>query len=390
MAFAQDIKAALDLVGAAEKDPVVDFIMDPGAACRALDALPEHAGLVFRGLPALGEDAGGHGPLPADPVWVRLMRGARELGTAQLRGGDGMVRRAASVELRERDEVCCDLPACKLSRTHAEVWLLLEESAGGDTELLVAEERAASGPPDVARGIAARLGKALDVPVKRGGEAFTDEPGEAPEPSGASPSAVELSRLTVRSEGERLVVRDWDSAGPRAAVGQNLVIGGILAVIAAGLWVMLARALGGAEVPGGAVGAGMAATLMTLGAYTFLAVAQYAGKYKARSAPMLSIARDRAAVLPWVSREGAVDVRPEGRVGAALPLVEVKGASFGAGAGGVAVRLETDLGPYDVAILETEDGARAWSVAVERALDEMRHPQAGATARQRARARAAA
>lgn len=389
MAFAQDIKAALELVGAAEKDPVVDFIMDPGAACRALDALPEHAGLVFRALPELGEDAGGHGPLPADPVWVRLMRGARELGTAQLRGGDGEVRRAASIELCERAEVCCDLPACKLSRTHAEVWLHLEGGAG-EARLLVMEERVASGAPDVARGIAARLGQALDVPVKRDGEAFTAEPGEAPEASSASPTAAELARLTVRSEGERLVVRDWDSVGPRGAVGQNLTIGVILAIIAAGLWAMMARALGGAEVPGGAVGAGMAATLMTLGAYTFLAVAQYAGKYKARSAPMLSIARDRAAVLPWVSREGAVDVRPEGRVGAALPLVEVTGASFGAGAGGVAVRIETDLGPYDVAILETEAGARAWSLAVERALDEMRHPQAGATARQRARARAVA
>ncbi|MFN7134706.1 MAG: hypothetical protein ACK4N5_21685, partial [Myxococcales bacterium] len=72
MALADDVKAALSLLGAEEGDPVVDFLLDPGAAGRALDAVPEHGGLVVRVQPELGPPADGFGPKPVDPVWVRV------------------------------------------------------------------------------------------------------------------------------------------------------------------------------------------------------------------------------------------------------------------------------------------------------------------------------
>jgi hypothetical protein len=91
-----------------------------------------------------------------------------------------------------------------------------------------------------------------------------------------------------------------------------------------------------------------------------------------------------------VSREGAVDVRLEGRLGAAIPLAEVRIASLKPRKEGVAVELDTEHGPIDVMVCPTEAVARVWCAALDRAVDEARHPQKGASARQRLRQRAAA
>ena len=152
MAFADDVKAAIALLGGPDGDRVVDFFADPGRACVALDEVPEHGGLVLLAAPALAPGAAGYAPAPADPTWMRVMRGAREVGTAGLRGGDGMVRRAARVELEERAESCCDAPGCERRRMHAAVWLVLEGLAGEAAPplLLVTETRALEGASDVA------------------------------------------------------------------------------------------------------------------------------------------------------------------------------------------------------------------------------------------------
>lgn len=391
MAFAEDVKAALDLLGAEERDPVVDFLLDPGAAGRALDALPEHGGLVIRVAPAHAAAASGYGPAPVDPRWVRVMRGAREVGTALYRGGDGMVRKAVKIEVEEREETCCDGAGCDRKRTHAAAWLVIEAMGDAAAErLLVAEERVTEGAPAMVHGVAARLAKAIDVPLERGGEAFAAEEGELPEPLGEALPAADLARFAMRSEGERTVVRDWDSVGPRATATRNTWIGAVLMIVAAGCWAALVRALGPAGSQGAAVGAGMAASLFTLAGYAFLGVARYSAKYRASSAPLCAVGRDRLIVLPWVGRDGAVDARPEGRLGAAIPLVEVRRASPSPSKGGVAVRLDTDHGPFDVMVCATEASAKVWCAALDAAVDEMRHPRAGATARQRARARAQA
>src|SRR6185437_13933980 len=103
---------------------------------------------------------------------------------------------------------------------------------------------------------------------------------------------------------------------------------------------------------------------------------------------------DRIVVLPWVARNGAVDARPEGRLGAAIPLVEVRSATpkrrGGEGEATVAAELDTDHGPIDTMICPDEASAAFWCAVLDRLVDEARHPRQGATARQRARARARA
>ncbi|MFT3770456.1 MAG: hypothetical protein QM820_33935 [Minicystis sp.] len=385
--MAEDIAAALDLLGGPKDDPVVDFLVDPGAACRALDALPEHGGLVMRAAPALAAPAAGYGPVPADPVWVRIMRGAREVGTALYRGGDGMVRKAARVEIEERDEPCCESPGCDRRRAHASVWLVLEGMNGAaDERLLVAEQRTIEGAPEVARGIAARLAGAITAPLVRDGEPFAAEIGAAPAPLGDALPPADLARFALRSEGGRVIVRDWDSLGPRATAPRNTWIGAVLMVMAAACWFALWRALAGGS-QNAAIGVGIAAALLTLTGYAFLGVARFSAKYRAGSAPLAAVGADRFIVLPWVGRDGAVDARPEGRLGAAMPLVEVRASSAVPSAGGVAVRIDTDHGAMDVMICATAAAAEVWCKALDRAVDEARHPRAGATARQRARAR---
>ncbi|APR78961.1 Hypothetical protein A7982_04308 [Minicystis rosea] len=388
MALAHDIEAAIELLGGPKDDPVVDFLLDPGAACRALDALPEHGGLVIRVAPEPAAGGAGYGPVPVDPVWVRVMRGAREVGTALYHGGDGMVRKATRIDLDERDEPCCESSGCERRRKHASVWLVLEGMSGARPErLLVAEQRLLEGAPDVARGIAARLAKAIDVPIERAGEVVSLDVEDPPAPLGDALANAALARFALRTEGDRVILRDWDNAGPRATAKRNTMIGVVLMIAAAAAWIGLWQALAAGGAQGAAIGAGIAGALLTLTGYAFLGVARYSAKYRASSAPLAAVGSDRIIILPWVGRDGAVDVRPEGRFGAAIPLVEVRASSAARISSGVAVRLDTDHGPIDVMICENEAAANLWCKALDRTVDEARHPRAGASARQRARAR---
>lgn len=390
MSFAEETRAAIALLGATERDPVVDFILDPGRARRALADVPEGHGLVIRAQPEHGAAGEGYGPKPVDPLWIRVMRGAREIGTAEQRGGDGMVRKAVRIELDERTERCCDAPACKHTRAHAGVWMVLEGTAKGAKEerLLIAEERVNEGAPTGARSIAAGLAEAMDLPPPRENEAEA-EAAEPPPALGEALDAALLARFSLRTEGDRLVVRDWDSRGPRATAARNTWIGGAIMAVAALCVVALAEALRTGS-QGSAIGAGAAAALLGLTGYTFISVARFSAKYHARSAPLVWIGRDRLVVMPWVGRDGAVDARPEGRFGAAVPLADVSGARVTTSAGAIAVRIETDHGPFDAVICPDRAVADLLCAVIERAMDDARHPRANATARQRFRARAAA
>jgi hypothetical protein len=119
-------------------------------------------------------------------------------------------------------------------------------------------------------------------------------------------------------------------------------------------------------------------------------VARFSARYRAACAPLLAVGRDKLVVLPWVGRDGAVDDRPEGRIGAAITLGEVRGTSAKPRGDGVAVELDTDHGAIDAMVCPGEAPAALWCAAVGRVVDEARHPRQGGTARQRARQRAAA
>jgi hypothetical protein len=396
MGLADDVGRAIALLGGPDTDPVVDLLADPGAGARALDALADHGGLVLRASPELGAAAPGYAPLPVDPVWVRVMRGAREVGTATFRGGDGMVRRAERVDLTEQEEPCCDAPGCDRTRVHAEAWLVLEGMGkdAGSERLLVAEDRSWAGEGSAARTVAALLAGVLGVPAERGGETL-DPPGEAgaaalPDPILEGAGVADLARLSVRTEGDRVVLRDWGSRGPRETAGRNGAIGVALMLGAAAAWLGLWRAIAASGSQGAMIACGVLGALLTLAGYAFLGVARFSARYGASSAPLAAVGRDRIVVLPWVGRSGAVDVRPEGRLGAAIPLHEVRAAHPKARGDGVAVELDTDHGPIDVVVCAEEAGAKLWCGALNRAIEEARHPRQGATARQRARQRQAA
>jgi hypothetical protein len=398
----QDFAAVVAMLGGPAEDPAVDFLVDPGAACRALDALPEHGGLLVRAAPPSPSPAGGasHGPAPVDPVWIRVMRGAREVGLAS--PGGGMVRRADHVELEEREDRCCDAATCDRRRAHAAAWLVLDPvtEAGAPGRLLIAEHRALvtdpagpAGPPGAAPAVASRLAAALGVPLRRDGADLALPAGAAPAPPAPLGELLppgELARFALRTEGDRVVLRDWDSPGPRASAPRNTWIGVALLAAAAACWFQLRRSLGTGGVSGAAIAAGVAAALLSLAAVAFLGVARYSARYCASSAPLWTVARDRLVVLPWVSREGAVDARPEGRLGAAIALGEVRAARPQPRGHGFAVELDTDHGLIDAMLCPSAASAELWCAVLDAAVDEARHPRQGATARQRAKQRVTA
>jgi hypothetical protein len=380
---------------------VVDFLVDPGIACQALDALAQGSGVVLRAAPEAAAAAPGYGPVPVAPWWIRLVRGSRDVTLTPLRGGEVSERRAARVEVETHEEACCDASSCSQKRTLAEAWLVLEGEENAPARFLIAQQRAGvepaaqdAGSSPIVRAVAPRVAQALGVPLHFAGAAAEMEPGEAPAPVGPEATAEVLARFAARREGDRVVVRDWDSRGPRASATRNAWIGAALLAVAAAAWVVVWRAVSGGGASSVVVAASITGALFAVGAYAFLGVARFAAKYRATSAPLAAVWRDRIVVLPWVARDGAVDARPEGRLGAAIPLVEVRSATprrrGGDGDPTVAVALDTDHGPIDAMICPDEASAALWCAVLDRLVDEARHPRQGATARQRARARARA
>jgi hypothetical protein len=377
---------------------VADGIADPGGAARALGF--EHA--VLRAAPELAAGTPGYAPPPRAPSWITLRRGEREITVTPLAGGAPAARRVSRVEVALTEEGCCDAPACELKKTCASVWLVLE---GGEAplRLLVAEQRALVGAPaPAARGVARQLARFLGAPlaISPGApphDAPPDEalaPGEpkddSPEPIGeVTPLMFEgLGRFALRSEGERVVLRALASAGPRATAPRNTLIGAGLAIVAALFWYELGARVHAGAGAGAAVVFGAGAALFSLAAYAFLGVARFSARYGAASSPLVAFGEGRFVVLPWVSRAGAVDLRPEGRLGAAIPLGELRAVSVKPRGKRFAVEFESDHGPIDALVDPREDVARFWAAALERVAAEARHPGVVTSARQRARARA--
>lgn len=190
----------------------------------------------------------------------------------------------------------------------------------------------------------------------------------------------------MRPEAEPLVLRDHASAGPRSSATRNVVIGLVLLAVAVPLWIQVARSASAGE-SNVAIGLGAAAALISLTAYAFLGVARFSARYVARSSPLLWLTRDRFVVAPWVDRAGAIDLKPEGRFGAAIPVGELSEVRVCARGDLWSVELDTEHGPIDVMIAPTEEVARYWAAVITRAMASVRHP-GGPSARQRLRAKA--
>lgn len=382
MAFRDDVSAVLASLGPEAERSVADAIADPGGAMRALDEKV----VVLRAAPDLGVGAAGFGPDPEVPFWTYLTRGARDVTAAPLLGGAKATHSAARVAIEATTKSCCDAPSCTASRVHTAAWLVCEDGA----RFLVAEEHTvAPARGAVVTAFAKRLADYLGAPLE-GASSPDDDAAIAaiPEPIGAL-AAADLARFALRAEGSRVVLRDFAGEGPKATAGRNTVIGAALMLSGLGFWIKLALALGRASgSTGEAVGYGAAAALLTLAGYAFLGVARFSSRYQARSTALVAVGRDRLIVLPWVSRTGAVDERPEGRLGAAIPLGEVRSPAVAARGAEHAIVVDTDHGAIDALQCEQEKVTAFWAAALARITDEARHPQAGASARQRARARA--
>jgi len=422
--FNSEVARALLLLGARSQEIAVDALVDPSGAAGVLASLAGSAsaaeeGAILRVVPELAPSAEGYGPRPADPLWLRIRSGSAEVTLAPLRlrtdPGEAERVRVERVVIATEARPCCDSPSCKLDRTVASVWLKLaredkvkEKDKGkgkalGARRLLVAEGRDLA--PDKAlqkaKAVASPLARALGVPLflsSSGGAVESEESVDAvkepldsdrsEKPAPALGASV-LARFALRSEGDRIVIRDHASLGPRLLAKRTLLIGASLLVVAVVLWAQVARSLSG-ESRGASITFGALAALVSLTAYAFLGVGRFASRYAAESAPLVAFGRDRMIVAPWVGRDGAVDLRPEGRLGAAIPIGEVRAANIREREGLFVIELETDHGPMDALASDQREVVELFSDSIRRSLDDARHPKAGASARQRARAKAQA
>src|SRR5262249_16306951 len=158
----------------------------------------------------------------------------------------------------------------------------------------------APAPSPAVHVVAQRLAGLLGLPAP---DAATDKDITLPDALGPI-APLSLARFALRSEGERIVLRDHASVGPRASAPPHTVIGVLLMAIAGLFGARFAIALGaGSTGLGVAFGAGVA--LFTLAAVAFLGVARYSARYHAESQAMIAFGLGRFIVLPWVSRSGA-------------------------------------------------------------------------------------
>ncbi|WP_438013678.1 hypothetical protein WMF18_22370 [Sorangium sp. So ce315] len=419
-AFDAGVARALRSLGADGSVPALDPLGDPAGAVRAL-AAEDGAPLLLRVAPELGaphrdKDAA-FGPAPRDPVWLRFERGAGVLQVAPLcladagpaRSGAGAAdgagegaaasRDAVRVEVAAAQRPCCGAATCTRERTHVAAWLELAPAPSGAgraaaaQRLLVAEAQdlEAARAEALVEAVAAPLAAALRVPLQtaRGTEppdaiAPRPLPEPAPAPAPALPAAA-LARFALRSEGELFVLRDHASQGPRGSATRNALIGAALLLVGLALWIQVMRSVSAGD-SGIAIGVGSAAALLSLAGYAFLGVARFSSRYAARSAPVASFGAGRFVVAPWVSRAGAIDLRPEGRLGAAISAGEVHAVEVQPRGDRFAVEIDTDHGPIDALLTDREDVARYWRDAMDRAVASVRHP-GGPSARQRLRAR---
>lgn len=390
-AFESTTDTQLQALGADPSADALDAWVDPSAAAAALGSLADQASVVMRAaveLPASSNGAG-TGPEPAAPWWIRVTKGSPEIKACPevATSKDGCDSRRATRVVVE----CGPLPD-GASGALARATITLEKK-GGDapSKLLVAEAWARTEELAIARvrPVASRLARALSIPASLPEGSHDPEADASDASENVRVPARKLARFSLRSEGARLVLRDFASRGPREGAGLHLVIGLILAGVSTGLWIAFANSAR-------AVGAGQAislawlggAALFTLGAVAFLGVARFSMAYAATSEPLVAIGVGRIMVAPWVSRTGAVMLHPEGRFGAGIDLGEVRGFSVQDREGRHALEVATDHGPIDALLTDDVDIARTLANALARTLDDLR-PEAGPNARQRFRARAA-
>jgi hypothetical protein len=376
--FEASFVSALSSLEAPERAPLCDAMLDDEGAARALasgvDVVIARA--FERGPDAEAPTTEGHGPLPREPRLVRLERGSSRVRLTSMIAPAPSEASARAVHVRAEDG---GRPNDCL-RCSARVELELDDGAS----CVVLERRGATRDA-VVRAIAPvalALAKRLDLEPPA--EALEEGAPPRGEPSSSAPSlSHDAARFVLSMEGPRLVLRDHASLGPRSGAGTNAVVAVVLGALALAMLALLVMHHDQLSV---ALGLGAGAALFGTFSYAFYGVARFAAAYEATSAPLLALGDGRVVVAPWVSRHGAIDLRPDGRFGAAVPVAEVGSCVVRTRDEGHVVILETDHGPFDLATPRDEATAKQLAACVDRAIDAMRKAGAKPTARQLARA----
>ena len=169
-------------------------------------------------------------------------------------------------------------------------------------------------------------------------------------------SATAMSRLVLRREGSVLVLRDMASRGPREPAGFELTSTFVLLFATIGLgWAawssgdsLLAAILG------------VVAVVVGLACYASAHIARHSFKYQLHNEALLYLGADRFVLAPWVSREGVVDDKPQGRYGAALPHSEWRDVAVRSSGGVHRLVLSTDHGEYEICAFDDSVAAGIW------------------------------
>lgn len=355
---------------------MVDAYLDPQGA---LSALASGKARRLR-LARLGKaPAEQHfGRIPEAPVWLEVV------GAGPAVEVDGRADEVTSVEVKT-DEKAWGVHATPFVAYAAEVRVGL---ASGDTFSLggtVAHE------PEAARATMLPLASSLERRLGLGQEGSVENAHEGDtRRTEASLNEKEVGRFTLSFEGDFLVLRDHRSAGPRGsaarfrAIAIGCAVPALALAIVAGLSLRTYLSEPGHGI-GPSLGFGAVALVLGIAAFAFFEVARYAAAYRAESSPLAWFSDDRVVVGPWVDRNGAIDTRPEGRLGAAIRTGEITAAVVREREGVWAVVLETAHGPMEVAVTEYPDVARVLEKAVWRSVQAVAAPARRKSALQRAK-----
>lgn len=332
---------------------LVDGLLDPERAARVLRSANE---VELRLAPVAGEDgAAGYGPAPVEPLTFRLRRGDRA-ATAK-----GATTQEPVGEIT--------LETAKLTwggwgGAPFEKVLVTLVVCVGDRRLIAAQAIAAD--EDRARAACADVETALE-----------DFLGGAEVSAGAAaPAALSSAaeRFAFVLEGDYLVLRDYQAAGPREGIAKYALLSVACLVLSGLAWSAFARELSGAHVLSSLLGLAALGLVLALAALAMGEIARFASKYRGKGAPLAWFHDDRIVVSPWVSREGAIGKEPMGQLGAAVRITEVDDVSLKEHDGTFIIWLDTQHGPIDVVTMPDRELAVLHQEAILRWLRAVAAP----------------
>lgn len=334
----------------------IDAFFRAREAAEELAQAPSSVGLsaVLEGASEVSQESGSDrsfGPLPSRHVLLVLDRGCREA-----RGPKG---RAAIAQIAISRRTLSWGPDFARGAASLSISLATGERFAA-AEALAATEDDAGDELEPLRA-------ALEAFVAEGGAARAEEPEAHAAPQGP--------RFALGFEGDAVVLRDQESRGPREHVGRYRAISFVSLLLALSALVACVQQVRSGAPLTSVMGFGAAVLVALLAAFAMFEVARYAAKYRAESAPLAWFADDCVVVMPWVSRDGAVDRAPEGRLGAAIPPREIQRIEVRPREGLFAVTLDGPHGPMEVMLTGDESAAGRYRATIERLVRAVASPR---------------